>query len=139
MTGETDLVANEVRALAALGLEALRQEWRRRGWGAPPRLRSAELLRYMIAWRIQVAVYGGLDADSRAALRRKGTARAAELSPGVRLSREWKGVHCEVEVVEGGYRYQGEIYPSLSRVAGHITGTKWNGRRFFGLDQESAA
>ena len=43
-----------------------------------------------------------------------------------------------VEVVEGGYCYGGEVHTSLSRVAGLITGTKWNGRRFFGLDRASS-
>ncbi len=44
----------------------------------------------------------------------------------------------EVEVGPDGFRYRGDVYRSLSRIALVITGTKWNGRRFFGLDKEAA-
>ncbi len=40
-----------------------------------------------------------------------------------------------VDVVEGGYRWQGERYASLSAVARKITGTRWSGPRFFGLTE----
>lgn len=32
-----------------------------------------------------------------------------------------------------GFTWNGKIYPSLSQVAFAITGTRWNGPRFFGL------
>ena len=132
-------VTAEVRALSELGLEPLRAEWKRR-WGAPPRLRSPELLRFMIAWKIQCDAFGGPDADLRRDLRRSGGARRrTPLTPGTRLAREWRGVRCEVEVVDGGFRYEGQLHASLSAVAGAITGTKWNGRRFFGLDKPASA
>ena len=48
--------------------------------------------------------------------------------------REWKGERHEVEVVdEGTVIYRGEVYASLSEAARAITGTRWNGPRFFGL------
>ena len=130
-----DIVAAEVRALTELGLEPLRIEWARR-WGAPPKLRSPELLRFMIAWRIQCEAFGGPDAELRRDLRRgRGGPKPGRLTVGTRLAREWRGVRCEVEVVEGGFRYEGRLHASLSAVAGAITGAKWNGRRFFGLDK----
>ena len=52
---------------------------------------------------------------------------------GGRLLREWNGVTHIVEVEEGGYRWNGETYRSLSAVARAITGTRWSGPRFFGL------
>ena len=134
-----DSVTAEVRALTELGLEGLRAEWTRR-WGAAPRLRSPELLRFMIAWKIQCEAFGGLDADLRRDLRRAGVGlRRTQLTPGTRLAREWRGVRCEVEVVDGGFRYDGQLHASLSAVASVITGTKWNGRRFFGLDKAASA
>ena len=55
------------------------------------------------------------------------------LAPGERFVREWQGRRHEVEVLEKGFRYAGADYRSLSQVAREITGTRWNGLRFFGL------
>ena len=134
-----DHVTDEVRALARLDLEGLREVWRGR-YGPPPKLRSPDLLRRIIAWRIQVAAFGDLDAETRRRLRRSTSAAplAMRLTPGTRLTREWRGARCEVEVVEGGFVYAGVTYRSLSKIAGVITGAKWNGPRFFGLDREQA-
>lgn len=134
-----DRIANEVRALKGLGLEDLRAEWRRR-YGPPPKLRSPDLLARMLSWKIQADALGGLDPNLARRLRRgSGTLTArGTLASGTRLSREWKGGVHEVEAVEGEFRYRGETYRSLSKIAGVITGVKWNGRRFFGLDRDEA-
>lgn len=132
-------ITEEVRALARLDLEGLRQAWHRR-YGPPPRLRSADLLARLLAWRIQADAFGGLNAEARNALVRKSLPVAVpELATGMRLDREWRGVRETVEVVEGGYRWRGQIYASLSRVAQAITGVKWNGPRFFGLRDKAMA
>jgi len=55
------------------------------------------------------------------------------LMPGMCLERSWRGTVQKVEVIEGGFRWQGRTFASLSQVAGAITGVKWNGPRFFGL------
>jgi hypothetical protein len=49
------------------------------------------------------------------------------------LEREWNGEMQRVAVLEGGFAWRGKTYPSLSTVAFAITGTRWNGPRFFGL------
>ena len=36
-------------------------------------------------------------------------------------------------VLEKGFAYDGKTFASLSEIATLITGTKWNGPRFFGL------
>jgi hypothetical protein len=36
-------------------------------------------------------------------------------------------------VMADGFAWNGQTYDSLSKVAFAITGTKWNGPRFFGL------
>ncbi len=56
----------------------------------------------------------------------------------MRLEREWRGQLQTVDVVEQGFRWEGRIYPSLSKVALAITGVKWNGPRFFGLRDKGA-
>ena len=134
-----DRITQEVRALARLDLEGLRAAWQRR-YGPPPKLRSVDLLARMLAWRIQVEAFGGLELDLARRLRRGvGLTKArTEVGLGTRLAREWLGQRHEVEAVDGGYRYGGETYRSLSKIAGVITGVKWNGRRFFGLDKHAA-
>ena len=113
-------------------LDGLRAEWRRR-YGAPPRLRSTKLLRFVLAWRIQADVYGDLDAQTRKLLRDTRPPRDPVVSEGTILKREWRGVRHEVEATGGGFLYQGRRWKSLSEIARTITGTRWNGRRFFGL------
>ena len=58
---------------------------------------------------------------------------------GARLVREWKGVSHVVTVLPKGFEYQGQTFRSLSGVAFHITGTKWNGKVFFGLKKQGRA
>ena len=124
----------EVMRLEVMDLAALRAFWVER-FGAPhPRHRSPDLLRRLMAWRIQEAVSGGLDRATRKAVMGTGRLKAPGpvLTPGVRLTREWKGRRCDVEVIDGGFLYEDTRYDSLSEVARKITGTRWNGPRFFG-------
>jgi hypothetical protein len=132
-------ITAEVRELEALGLQELRREWRRR-YGPPPKLRAVELLRRLLAWRIQADALGGLDRAFRHALKAPEPRQPkVELQPGTRVGREWKGVRHEVEVLADGYAYAGRTYRSLSEVARTITGTRWNGLRFFGLREKEGA
>ena len=122
-----------VLALEALDLQGLRAAWRQR-WGAPPRLRSVQLLRHLIAWRMQAEALGGLDAETKRLLRATGVPRRSPvLQPGQRLVREWRGRRYDIEIVENGFTHAGRTFKSLSQVAFAITGTRWNGPRFFGL------
>lgn len=128
----------ELEALEAMDMVALRRAWRG-VWGSRPNMRSADLLRHLIAWRIQVAACGGLDRATKDALKRTNSGGTrGKLPIGSRLSREWKGVRYEVEVTAEGYRHDGQTYRSLSAVATAIAGTRWNGWRFFGLGDASA-
>jgi hypothetical protein len=49
------------------------------------------------------------------------------------IVREYQGKLHEVVVVPGGFCWQGQVFASLSTIARKITGTSWNGPRFFGL------
>jgi len=133
MSGPEELTAT-LNEIGHAGLEDLRVIWARR-YGAPPSLRSVPLLRRVLAWRLQAEHHGRLDQDSRRTLARKGPVRAEglDLGIGARLTRRWKGREVEVIVEDGGFRYEGTVYPSLSAAATAIAGTKWNGPRFFGL------
>ena len=59
--------------------------------------------------------------------------RSTEVRPGTVFGREWKGQMHQVAVLADGFAWNGKTYPSLSKVAFAITGTRWNGPRFFGL------
>jgi len=130
----SEAIVREVEALTGLDLEGLRDRWRAR-YGCPPPLRSLELLRLMLAWRLQAEAHGGLDRETRRRLKRRGAIEVEGLALGVgaRLRREWQGRIVEVEVEASGFRWQGTHYPSLSAAATAIAGTRWNGPRFFGL------
>jgi hypothetical protein len=134
-----DRITEEVRALATLDLTGLRDVWRRHGYGEPPKMRSKELLARLLAWKIQADAFGGLDAATIRMLKsdRLPLPRVS-LTPGTRLAREWQGRRHEVEVLEQGLRHNGVSYRSLSEVARAITGTRWNGPRFFGLREASS-
>jgi len=99
-----EAITREVGSLTGLDLEELRAVWRAR-YGAPPPLRSVELLRLMLAWRVQAEALGGLDRETRRQLKRRGAVETEglELGVGARLCREWQGrtveVACPEEVV----------------------------------------
>lgn len=123
-----------VAEIETLDLEGLRILWRER-YGAPPPLRSEPIMRQMLAWRVQAQASGGLDAETRKALARSGPVQpeGKHLGVGARLTRIWKGREVTVVVEEKGFRWNDQLFPSLSAAATAIAGTRWNGPRFFGL------
>jgi Protein of unknown function (DUF2924) len=78
--------------------------------------------------RVAVAALGGKPASTQ----------ARKLQPGARLIRDWNGSTHTVEIVEDGYVWNGKLYRSLSAIARAITGARWSGPRFFGLDRDNA-
>lgn len=123
-----------VSDIAAMDLDALRLLWRKR-YGGPPSLRSVPIMQMMLAWRVQAEALGGLDSDMRKVLSRSGAPdpEGRHLGIGARLTRNWKGRKVEVVVEEKGFRWGDQLFPSLSAAATAITGSRWNGPRFFGL------
>lgn len=126
------MIARELETIGHENLDQLRARWAKR-WGPRPRLRSVALLRRIIAWRLQVEALGGLDAGTRKLLRAGTGAAETLLAPGAILTREWLGVTYRVEVAEDGFIHDGRRWSSLSEIARSITGSRWNGPRFFGL------
>src|ERR1700730_15694659 len=131
-------VAAEIERMRSLSGAALRRRWEAE-FGRPlPRSPSAELLRRMIANRIQEEAFGTLD---RATLKlldglaRRGGARRGErnLKIGTVLVRDYQGRRHTVTVAPEGYVWEGEPYSSLSAIARVMTGTVWNGPRFFAV------
>jgi Protein of unknown function (DUF2924) len=146
---DRELLDNEIARLRGLDIGELRARWhtlfRRR---APPHL-PRHLLFRILAYRLQADRLGELDTDSRRLLDRIGSGPVeridrlaadlnrsrTELRPGTLLTREWDGHLQRVMVLADGFAWNGKTYPSLSKVAFAMTGTRWSGPRFFGLDQ----
>lgn len=106
----------------------------------PPRHASREFLIRAVAYGIQVQAFGGLDDKTLNFLQKASQPNGArpmpqrrQLSKGSRLFREWHGETHEVLVIDKGFSWRGETYPSLSAIARAITGAHWNGWAFFGL------
>lgn len=56
-----------------------------------------------------------------------------DVTIGTKFIREFKGEKYEVIAVEGGFSFNDKLYKTLSAVANVITGTHWNGKKFFGV------
>jgi hypothetical protein len=141
-------VEDEMVHLRGLDLNGLRARWRSVLQSPAPDHLPRHLLFAIIAYRIQVDRFGDLDHETRQLLDRSdgkesGAAMAArlvsfdqkrtELTPGTVLVREWDRQSQRVMVMSDGFAWNGQTYDSLSKVAFAITGTNWNGPRFFGL------
>ena len=137
-------VLARLAALKAMSVKDLKAQWENLFSTAAPN-NSRKFLEFRIAYRIQELTYGGPDRETRRMLdlladEVEGVARrknriADPRNPvvGTRLIREWDGVEHTVTVLKDGFDWQGRKYKSLSAVAREITGTRWNGYRFFGL------
>jgi hypothetical protein len=132
-------VRAEVEKLQSLGKDDLRVRWSKLFGKVPPPALTKDLLGRSIAWHIQEELYGGHDKATIRLLHSlvRGeaakSATATQLRPGTVLMREHRGVRHTVTVIPDGFVWQDRTYSSLSAVARAITGTAWNGRRFFGL------
>ena len=130
----------EIESLAGLDLAALRSVWEDR-IGPTPKLRSPELFRHLLPWRLQVEAFGDLDLETRRRLAARGPVEAEgrQFGIGAILRRDWQGQRIEVVVETNGFRWEERMFLSLSSVARAATGTRWNGPRFFGLRTEEIA
>jgi hypothetical protein len=126
-----------VTAIQAMDRAALIATWSDLFEVPVPKSLSRPFLRRFLAFEVQARQFGGLPRtfikDLKRQVRSAAQANGPGIKPGGRLLREWDGVTHSVEVIKGGYRWNGEIYRSLSAVARAITGAHWSGPRFFGL------
>ncbi|MDV7202425.1 DUF2924 domain-containing protein [Roseovarius sp. 10] len=142
-----DPIPARIAALPHTPIEKLKEQWRDLFGDTPPPFSRANL-EHRLAYRIQELAYGGLDPNTKRILNSladeaEGLVRRKSLTEdprnpviGTTLVREWNGVAHHVTVQRSGYEWQGRTYRSLSGVARAISGTRWNGYRFFGLRSE---
>jgi hypothetical protein len=149
-----DALSAEVARLSDLPINDLRARWRTVFRRVPPPTLSRNLLFRTLAYRLQADRYGDLDAESRRILDSVNLDSADEtlksvmssglkrrdrkLQPGTVVSREWKGQMHRVTITGDGFSWDGKTYKSLTQIAYAITGTRWNGPRFFGFRNKSA-
>lgn len=141
-------VEDEIAHVRGLDLAGLRARWQSAFRRPPLPHVPRHLLFAVLAFRIQADRFGDLDHETRKVLDRTdpeeaGPAMAgrlesldrkkADLTPGTVLVREWDRQSHRVMVLAEGFAWNGQTYDSLTKVALAITGTRWNGPRFFGL------
>jgi hypothetical protein len=136
-------VEAELDRLPTMPIADLRKRYHEVFRTEPPKAFGPDLLRRSIAHRIQEKAYGGLSASTRRLLDQLVKAAIAKpngrlelprrIKPGSELVRTWKGKSYRVMVMADGFVHDGKTFASLSEIASEITGTRWNGPRFFGL------
>jgi hypothetical protein len=143
-------VFRQIAALRAATTADLKQRWRELFGKEPPPF-SRSYLQSRLAYRVQELAYGGVKPETVTRLEVLGerldggnvTLRRirADDRPiaGTRLVREHQGVEHVVTVLQDAFEFEGRPYRSLSAVARHITGTRWNGWTFFGLSRQGRA
>lgn len=139
---------DEIAHLRGLDLIGLQSRWQSVVGRPAPEHLPKHLLFGILAYHIQADARGDLDAATIQLLKRAATVESLEevlplvaaqdqrkqaMVLGTVLTREWNGQLHRVMVVEGGFAFEGKTFDSLSRIAFAITGTNWNGPRFFGL------
>ncbi len=144
-----------INKLKTLSRNDLIKRWYKYFNEEPPSGAKKEFLIKHIAWQMQAKKYGGYSAQTLKQLEKLAQKisnkseisesdikisprQILEIKPGTKLIREHHEIKHEVIVLENGFSYNGERYKSLSAIAYKITGTKWNGKRFFGLLKSSA-
>jgi hypothetical protein len=140
-------VEDELDRLGTMPIAQLRVRYREMFRSDPPKAFGPDLLRRSIAHRIQEKAYGGLSRATQRLLDQLVKAATSRpngrldlprrIKPGSELVRMWKGKSYRVMVMPDGFAYEGQTFPSLSEIASAITGTNWNGPRFFGLRSAS--
>lgn len=138
----TAVVEAELDRLRVMPIIELRALWRATFKADPPKAFGPDLLRRSIAQKIQENAYGGLDPATSRLLNRLIAQHAKtpgkivlprRIKPGAILVRQWKDMSHRVTVLQDGFSYGSKTYESLSEIARLITGSRWNGPKFFGL------
>jgi hypothetical protein len=139
----------QIAQLRDLDLMGLRTSWQNEFGRTALKHLTRYLLFQILAYKVQANRFGDLDAGTIKLLEQAGASdgRSAAVAqslnaldqkrfvppPGTVLVREWDRKSHRVMVMPEGFAWNGKAFDSLSQIAFAITGTKWNGPRFFGL------
>jgi Protein of unknown function (DUF2924) len=133
------VIAAEIERIRSQGLDELRSLWHATFRTSSPPGFTKDLIARFLCWHIQEQAFGGLDPKTAKVLAglaqgdRSQRDRPRRLKSGTALVREYQGERHTVTIVANGFVWREATYASLSTIARAITGTNWNGPRFFGL------
>jgi len=138
LSAVTTAVASEISKIQSLKPDEVRALWRGTFKRDVPRGLTRDLLVRTLCWHIQEKALGGHDRANLQVLAsygkgKPGAQKARRLKPGTEIVREYQGERHLVVITAEGFRWRGVDYASLTAIAQTITGTNWNGPRFFGL------
>ncbi len=129
--------------LEEMPINQLRKHWSSVWHLKPHKYISREMLIAALLHKIQEANGHGMNYEQKEKLdilvkaykrsKSAGSARHLQIKSGTQLIKEWKGKRYTVIVKHSFFEYEGKKYSSLSAIASHITGTRWNGWTFFGV------
>lgn len=138
-----------IEDLQTLSRQELIKKWKKLFKKNSPMHARKEFLIKHIAWELQAREKGGYTPKIQKQLNKlsermavgkdlqdKGIVKESttiEIKAGTKLIREYKGEKHEVIALDKGFKYRDKIYKSLSAIANEITGTRWNGKVFFGI------
>ncbi len=137
-----------IQELQNLSREELAGKWQKVFKTVPPTHYGKLFLLKHLAWRLQAKKHGELSLQSKKKLEKLAaelaenkelsiknitTYQSIEVKAGTKLIREYQGKKHEVTALEKGFEHNGKKYNSLSAIANEITGTRWNGKIFFGV------
>lgn len=149
MNNRNNSIHSQLEALGQKSMEELKDKFYDL-FGFQNRGRSRDGIIRRIAYRLQEYQIGSLDSNTRAILDEMADAdpmanlvyvphRTQAGSSGNRRARyikSWHGnVHEVIKHARKSFEYNGKFYTSLTAVATAITGTKWNGNKFFGVNK----
>ena len=133
-------MANDLKKLSIV---ELRKQWAIEWQQTPPERLGRKMLETSLFYRLCETETGGLPIEMQNHLDKlvkdfrqnpkSFEQRKNVLKPGTQLLRIFQGIQHKVTVKENGFEYNSQIWSSLSKIANHITGSKWNGWVFFGL------
>lgn len=138
------LLHRQKEIIEAMDIAALRRKFLEL-YGFETTQPNLDNLRRRILYRLQEVHFGGLTAEEQALFEERAdrdplarldsaARRQFSESRGTKFTREWKGGTYEVVALgDRRFEHEGAVYRSLTAIAGKITGTHWNGRKFFGV------
>lgn len=138
-TPNADEIEAEIERIEKLKPPEVRELWRKTFKRDVPKALTRDLLVRTICWHIQEKAFGGHSPATLKLLasyakgRPPADDRLRRLKPGTEVIREYQGERHTVVITATGFRWRDQDYPSLTAIARLITGTNWNGPRFFGL------
>jgi Protein of unknown function (DUF2924) len=131
-----DPIASDILQLSEMTVSELRDHWIKTKGTMAPLTFGRDLLLRALCHDVQVKADSGEDKTVRKILhsyRLGEPSKTSAIKSGSIIVREYQGHVHEVVVVPDGYLWQGETYKSMSVIARKITGSNWNGPRFFGI------